>query len=1186
MLARSIVKEAGADHTPPEAISRQPTSRLRETTRTTDAANRPAVPDYELLRRVGTGAYGEIWLAQSTATGVLRAVKIVWRHNFEEERPFQREFEGIQRFERISREHPSQLALFHIGRNDAAGYFYYVMELADDVNVECSVRSAELNSTAHSALRAPQAYRPHTLRADLDQGRLAAARVLEIGMALSEALGHLHSHGLVHRDVKPSNVIFVNGRPKLADIGLVTDVGDERSIVGTEGYLPPEGPGTPQADIFALGKVLYEAATGLDRRQFPQLPSELRAWPDGALVLELNDILIKAAETNPRLRYQSAGRVQADLELLSSGQSIRHLRTVEEQLAILKKAGIVACVCALLGLGILYETNQRRNIAKASLVRSHVDKGTRLLNEGDLFGSLLSFTEALRLDQGNAQREECHRIRIASVLRECPKLVGLFAHSNAPINDASFSPDSRSLVTSGDDNTARVWDLATARLLFSLGHWGQVYSGCFSPDGRVIATTSSDDLVHLWDATNGAVLRPASIRHRARYAGLRPLFRPKGDRLLTLYDPGSVSLWDPRTGTAIANPLRHQREVTSFSFSPDGRYILTLGLDKVARVWDALTGEGIAQFDDGVGVTSGAFSPDGGVLATGTEDNYVRLRNLPSGELLLPPIMLRQAADAVEFDPEGMRLATTCRDRTVELWDLGKRTTLIRPLLHELKVFRADFSPDGRWLATSSHGNRVRLWDTDSGQMLPPPFLHNTPRGPAIFSPDGHLLLTVRSDLNPAPNQIVVVWSLAKVESPHLEIRPPTTYQQVLTSPNGNFKAILSGDTVYALAGGTGKPMTEPLKHTAPVRQASFSPDASVLLTEDIGARAQVWDLSTGEPLTSRLKIRYALAARPPERAFLPHDLRRDKDLMLLAEVLSGNRVDEAGGFHPIDSGTLVSTWNQLRRKPEFRETLADSAAEVLAWHYQEARACEQAWNWTSALFHLEFLLKNRPDDRLLKRRRDYAKMALAWANGKASGWLERRAVNPPRDLAANERMIDLSPYYTLVNRSSEESLATFPSGLQVFGGTAFDVRGVVQLSGQIDPPSSTAFPKQVPGIPVKQRCRRLHFLHSTASKASKDGDEVGRYVIHYTNGRTNVVPIVYGRDVRSRLSNLAESLTSERAALVWVGANPQQFDEPRSLRLYKSTWENPWPEAELATMDFISGPRAGGPFLVALTAE
>src|SRR5450432_2105610 len=89
----------------------------------------PSVPDYVLLRRIGRGAYGEVWLARSKATGVLRAAKIVWRHTFQDERPFKREFEGIQRLERISREHPSQLALFHIGRHEEAGYFYYVMEL-------------------------------------------------------------------------------------------------------------------------------------------------------------------------------------------------------------------------------------------------------------------------------------------------------------------------------------------------------------------------------------------------------------------------------------------------------------------------------------------------------------------------------------------------------------------------------------------------------------------------------------------------------------------------------------------------------------------------------------------------------------------------------------------------------------------------------------------------------------------------------------------------------------------------------------------------------------------------------------------------------------------------------------------------------------------------------------------------
>ena len=293
----------------------------------------PSIPDYELLRRIGAGSYGDVWLARST-TGALRAVKIVWRHIFEDDRPFQREFEGLQNFEHLSREHPSQLAIFHVGRGE--GYFFYVMELADTAaGKERGAVQVEQVPPASFPLPIPdvteshqsldcQTYVPGTLRHDLQTGgRLPAARVLQLGLGLAEALTHLHRHGLVHRDIKPSNIIFVKGRAKLADVGLVTNAGDGRSIVGTEGYLAPEGSGTPQADLFALGKVLYEAATGFDRRQFPKLPPDLRGWEDAALVFELNEIFLRAGATNPRERYQSIEAMHAELALLQTGRSVQ-----------------------------------------------------------------------------------------------------------------------------------------------------------------------------------------------------------------------------------------------------------------------------------------------------------------------------------------------------------------------------------------------------------------------------------------------------------------------------------------------------------------------------------------------------------------------------------------------------------------------------------------------------------------------------------------------------------------------------------------------------------------------------------------------------------------------------------------------------------------------------------------------
>lgn len=250
------------------------------------------IPDHEMLRCIGNGSYGEVWLARSVV-GTFRAIKIISRKRFPGDRPFDREFIGIKKFEPLSRTHAGFVGVLHIGLNRDAGYFYYVMEVADDKDTGQTIDVPT--------------YVPKTLGGELARReQLPVEESARIGLILTDALGHLHRNGLVHRDIKPSNIIFVNGTAKLADIGLVADISESATFVGTEGYVPPEGPGKPTADLFGLGKVLYQISTGQSLDNFPALPDELGHRSDAAQLKKLHQVILKACDLNVRRRFQSA----------------------------------------------------------------------------------------------------------------------------------------------------------------------------------------------------------------------------------------------------------------------------------------------------------------------------------------------------------------------------------------------------------------------------------------------------------------------------------------------------------------------------------------------------------------------------------------------------------------------------------------------------------------------------------------------------------------------------------------------------------------------------------------------------------------------------------------------------------------------------------------------------------------
>jgi serine/threonine protein kinase len=208
-----------------------------------------SIPDHELLQRIGQGSYGEVWLARNRV-GTLRAVKIVWRKTFWHDHPFEREFKGIQKFEPISRSHDGLVDILHIGRGD--GYFYYVMELADEANVECRMTNVEPTltrpadtlshpmgegrgeGTSSFVIHHSDLYTPRTLATDVGRHRrLPPAECVRIGLALTSALAHLHRHKLVHRDVKPFNAKRTGGK-FLASAAVFA------AMAGASGHRPPQ----------------------------------------------------------------------------------------------------------------------------------------------------------------------------------------------------------------------------------------------------------------------------------------------------------------------------------------------------------------------------------------------------------------------------------------------------------------------------------------------------------------------------------------------------------------------------------------------------------------------------------------------------------------------------------------------------------------------------------------------------------------------------------------------------------------------------------------------------------------------------------------------------------------------------------------------------------------------------------
>ena len=310
---------------------------------------------------------------------------------------------------------------------------------------------------------------------------------------------------------------------------------------------------------------------------------------------------------------------------------------------------------------------------------------------------------------------------------------------------AAYSPDGKQIVTTGSDQTARIWDAATGELLTMLrGHDAAVQSVRFSPDGKKIVTSSGDRTARVWDATTGkelVVLRGHDdLVDDAWYS-------PDGQRIVTASYDGTARVWDTVTGKELAVLRGHESGLYTAHFSPDGLKIVAPSWDKTAWVWDAATGQELSVLRGHTEyVPSAEFSPDGRQIVTASADGTARVWDTATGKELVVLRGHSEAVNSARFSPDGRLIVTASSDQTARVWDAKTYRVVMILNGHESVVNDAQFSPDGRQVVTASHDKTARVWDVATGKEVSVLRGHDGGVFDAQFSPNGKQILTVGND--------------------------------------------------------------------------------------------------------------------------------------------------------------------------------------------------------------------------------------------------------------------------------------------------------------------------------------------------------------------------------------------------------------------------------------------------------
>jgi WD40 repeat protein/serine/threonine protein kinase/tetratricopeptide (TPR) repeat protein len=789
--------------------------------------------DYEIRRVLGRGGMGVVYEARQISLNRMVALKMVKAGLLagdDELRRFQNEAEAVALLD-----HPGVVPVYEVGDHD--GQRYFSMKL---------VTGGSLVSMLEKYQGDPKA---------------AAALVAEA----AEAVAHAHMRGILHRDVKPANILVdEQGHSHVTDFGLAkrveadVELTQSGAILGTPAYMSPEqatgrrGSITTATDVYGLGAVLYALLTGkapfggdsvmetIDavRNKPPEPPARLNT----RVPADLETICLKCLEKDSRRRYPTAQALADELRAWLGNRPIAARRVGSGERAWLWSrrnpwlAGAIgstaAGVVAVALISTIFAVEQTR--AKNRITGLANDLRTSLNQSESLAGELKvslkeSRTRLARLDFERASNAfEKEQIG--------PGLLRLVQSWRSAIaaDDAGWQHTARMALS--------IWQRQYLGPRTILHHEKGVHEIAFSPDGKTVLTGSFDHTARLWDAASGQPIGSPMLHQNEVLA---VAFSPDGKAVLTGSMDNTVRLWDA-TGRPLIAPLRHNDWVNVVAFSPDGKTVLSGSFDFTARLWDATTGRPIGSpMRHLEAIEAIAFSPDGKAVLTGSRDNTARLWDATTGQPLGPPLRHEGTGwvRAVAFSPDGNSVLTAGDDNTARLWDAATNRPIAPPLWHQSLVFDVAFSPDGKTVLTGSDDCTARLWDAATGRSIGSPIRHHSGVSDVAFSPDGKTVLT-------SSGNAAWLWDVATGQPISLPMQHLSVIHRVAFSHDG--KLVLTGSedsTARIWNVMKGRPGGLPLQHHAPVWAVAFSPDGRTVVTGSRDHTARLWDAATGRAI-------------------------------------------------------------------------------------------------------------------------------------------------------------------------------------------------------------------------------------------------------------------------------------------------------------------------------------------------